>query len=255
VDPTVRNVDNKYEWSVTLRMPPITSHAVIHSNVVPFVTGLVHCQAPAASDGGVLTCTGAGDAIPGEYSVVMELKSEGDQSYYWDIPLTVCPLTGCSDLFSLTSSPTPIVVWANPNIYDQTYGQYDFNVDWNATEVKMEDNLVDAQGNPAPGIHDPISEIPGNGSHFGYRGTFTQPGYYYSTVTMVDEFGGEHEAPFTVRVCTPELCRELLELPNTGVNGFAHSGLAGGGLLMVVVGTLVLIRRRGMNATPALRRV
>jgi len=34
VDPTVRNVDNKYEWSVTLHMPPITSHAVIHTNVV-----------------------------------------------------------------------------------------------------------------------------------------------------------------------------------------------------------------------------
>ncbi len=244
VDPTMRNANNKYEWSAALHMPPITSYAVMNPNLVQFTTGAIHCQAPTAEDGGVISCEGAGDAIPGAYNVHIELVSVGDQSYTWDIPLTVCPLTGCSDLFSLTVSPTPIVVWANPNIYDQTYGQYDFNVDWNATEVRMEDNLLDAQGNPAPGIHDPVSEIPGNGSQFGYRGTFTQPGYYYSTITMIDEFGGEHEAPFTVRVCTPELCRDLLELPSTGLK-FESVATAGAiAVLALGAGCVVLVVRR-----------
>ncbi len=245
VDPTVRNANNKYEWSAVIHMPPITSHAVIHSTVVPFATGVMHCQAPAATDGGVLSCEGEGDAIPGEYTVTMELRSEGDQNYFWEIPLTVCPLTGCSDLFSLTVSPTPIVVWANPTITEQTYGQYDFNVDWNATEVRMQDNLLDAQGNPAQGIYDLKSEIPGNGSRFGYYGTFTQPGYYYSTVTMIDEFGGEHEAPFTVRVCTPETCADLLKLPDTGVAATANT--AGGAFAVLAVGAgafMLVVRRR-----------
>ena len=163
--------------------------------------------------------------------------------YTWQVPLTVCPLTGCSDLFSLTISPDPVVVWANPNIYEQTSGTYTFNTDWNPLEVRIDD-LVDAQGNPAPGIYDVKSERPGNGRKFVYAGTFTQPGYYYSTVTMSDEFGGEHEAPFTVRVCTPELCRDLLELPSTGVDAGAVSVVGGSALATLAAGIWFVVARR-----------
>jgi LPXTG-motif cell wall-anchored protein len=244
VDPTAPNADGNYEWSVTIFMPPITSQAVTNPNAIPFTNGVVHCQAPAAEDGGVLSCEGTGDPVPGEYTIEIDLISVGSQSYSWEIPLTVCPLTGCSDLFSLTISPDPMVIWANPSITEQTYGRYDFNIDWNADEVKL-DELRDAQGSIAPGMYDPVSEIPRNGSQFGYRGSFTQPGYYFGTVTMIDEFGGEHDAPYTVRVCTPETCADLLALPDTGVDTLAL--LAAGtfaGLTLAAGSFMLIVRRR-----------
>ena len=244
IDPTQPNADGNYEFVATIHMPEPTGHSVIHAQTGTFTTGPIHCQAPAAEDGGQISCEGTGDPIPGEYLIVMDMKSEGPEEFDWTIPLTVCPLTGCSDLFSLTVTPDPIVVWANPDIYEQTYGTYTFNTDWNAVEVKMEDHLLDAQGNPAPGIHDPLSEPPANGAHFGYRGQFTKPGFYYSTVTLIDEFGGEHETPFTVRVCTPELCRDLLELPSTGVDTRAVTVAGGSALAVLAAGIWFVVARR-----------
>ena len=243
VDPTQRNVDGNYEWSFSIHLPEITEAAVVSGSAPQFTTGVVTCQAPDPVDGSTLSCVGQGDAIPGEYTVDVELRVLAGVLYTWQVPLTVCPLTGCSDLFSLTITPDPIVVWANPNIYEQTYGTYTFNTDWNPSEVKIDD-LVDAHGNPAPGIFDPISEPPANGHKFGFRGTFTQPGYYYSTVTMVDEFGGEHPAPITVRVCTPELCRDLLELPSTGVDAAAFIGAGGSALAVLAAGIWFVVARR-----------
>jgi LPXTG-motif cell wall-anchored protein len=244
VDPTVPNVDGNYEWSFRINMPEVTEPAVFSASAPQFTTGAVICQAPQAIDGGILSCVGTGDAIPGDYTVDVELRVLAGTLYTWEVPLTVCPLTGCSDLFSLTISPDPMVIWANPTITEQTYGQYDFNIDWNADEVKL-DELRDAQGNIAPGIYDPVSEIPRNGSQFGYRGSFTQPGYYFGTVTMIDEFGGEHDAPYTVRVCTPETCADLLALPDTGVNTLAL--LAAGtfaGLTLAAGSFMLIVRRR-----------
>jgi len=244
VDPTQRNVDGNYEWSFSIHMPEITEAAVVSGSAPQFTTGVVTCLAPDPVDGSTLSCVGQGDAIPGEYTVDVELRVLAGVLYTWQVPLTVCPLTGCSDLFSFTVSPDPIVVWANPEIYEQTWGTYNLNIDWNPVEIKMEDNILDAQGNPVPGIHDPISEPPANGAHFGYRGQFTKPGYYYSTVTLIDEFGGEHEAPFTVRVCTPELCRDLLELPDTGPDVSAFAVAGGSALAMLAAGIWFVVARR-----------
>jgi hypothetical protein len=155
VDPTQRNIDGDYEWSFRINMPEVTEQAVISATAVQFTTGVVSCQAPEPVDGGILSCVGTGDAIPGDYTVDVELRVLAGTLYTWEVPLTVCPLSGCSDLFSLTISPDPMVIWANPTITEQTYGQYDFNVDWNADEVKL-DELRDAQGNIAPGIYDPV---------------------------------------------------------------------------------------------------
>lgn len=246
VDPTHPDVNGDFAWSVTIHMPPLTGRAIIHSQAPAFVDGQVHCQTPDTVDGGVLSCVGSGNPIPGEYSVAIELKQEGAPGYTWDVPVTVCPLTGCSDLFTLTVSPDPVVIWANPTITDQTFGFYNFNVDWNAREVQIQ-NLLDAQGNEAPGLHDPVSEFPGNGSKFGYRGTFTQPGTYFTTVTIVDEFGGEHPANVTVRVCTPETCADLLTLPDTGIDTVAFVAIGAFAVVAIVAGALVLVLRRRNN--------
>ena len=243
IDPTQPNADGNYEFVATIHMPELTGRAVIHAQTGTFATGPIHCQAPAAEDGGQISCEGEGDPIPGEYLIVMDMKSEGPEEFDWTIPLTVCPLTGCSDLFSMTIAPDPIVVWANPNVYEQTSGTYTFNTDWNPLEVRIAD-LVDAEGNPAPGSFDVKSERPGNGRKFVYVGTFTQPGYYYSTATMIDEFGGEHPAPFTVRVCTPELCRDLLELPSTGVDAGAVTVAGGSALAVLAAGIWFVVARR-----------
>ncbi len=246
VDPTQPDVNGDYTWSATIHMPPLVGRAVVHAQAPAFVDGPVHCQAPRPEDGGVLTCVGTGAPIPGEYDVAVELKQEGGPGYSWSIPVTVCPLTGCSDLFSLSISPSPIVIWANPTITDQTFGFYNFNVDWNALEVRIP-NLVDAHGAEAPGIHDPVSELPGNGAKFGYRGTFTTPGTYFMTVTVVDEFGGEHSADVTVRVCTPEACADLLTLPDTGIDTVAFVAIGAFAAVAIVAGVLVLILRRRNN--------
>jgi hypothetical protein len=224
VDPTVRNLDGDYEWSFAIHFPEISGPAVTSASAPEFTTGPVHCQAPDALDGGVLTCVGQGDAIPGDYVVDVELMGLAGILHTWEVPLTVCPLTGCDDVFSLTISPSTLIVWANPNIYEQTLGTYVFNTDWNPDGVAIAE-LVDSDGNSPGGEASPISEQPKNGAKFGYRGAFTTPGYYYSTVTMYDEFGNPHEVDFTVRICTIATCRDLLGLADTGV-GTLSIGLA-----------------------------
>lgn len=243
VDPTVRNVDGDYDFSFIVNMPEVTELAVMHATAPQFTTGPVSCIAPEPIDGDESSCVGEGDAIPGEYTISLELRVVSGVLHTWSVPLTVCPLTGCSDLFSLTISPDPMVIWANPTITEQTYGQYDFNIDWNPLEVRI-DELRDAQGNIAPGIYDPRSEIPADGSQFNYHGTFTVPGYYYGTITMIDEFGGEHDAPYTVRVCTPETCADLLKLPDTGVAAVAITAGAAFAVLAVGAGAFMLVVRR-----------
>jgi nitrate reductase gamma subunit len=62
---------------------------------------------------------------------------------------------------------------------------------------------------------------------------------------MIDEFGVEHDAPYTVRVCTPETCADLLALPDTGVNTLAL--LAEGtfaGLTLAAGSFMLIVRRR-----------
>lgn len=243
VDPTVRNVDGDYEFSFIVNMPEVTEPAVMSGTAPQFTTGPVNCQAPEPIDGDELSCVGQGNAVPGEYTVGLELRVVSGVLHTWSVPLTVCPLTGCSDLFSLTISPNPMVIWANPTITEQTYGQYDFNIAWNPFEVRI-DELRDAQGNVAPGVYDPRSEIPGDGSKFAYAGTFTVPGYYYGTITMIDEFGGEHDAPYTVRVCTPETCADLLALPDTGIDTVGIAALAAFAVLATASGVFALAVRR-----------
>lgn len=243
VDPTQPDANGDFTWSATIHMPALAGRAVVHAQAPRFVDGSVHCQAPRPEDGGVLTCLGTGTPIPGDYDVAVDLKQEGGPGYNWSIPVTVCPLTGCSGLFSLSISPDPIVIWANPTITDQTFGQYIFNVEWNAEEVRIA-NLVDSHGLDAPGIYDPVSEFPGNGAKFGYRGTFTTSGTYVTTVTVVDEFGGEHSADVTVRVCTPEVCADLLALPDTGIDTVAFVAIGVFAVVAILAGVLVLVIRR-----------
>jgi LPXTG-motif cell wall-anchored protein len=245
VDPTVRNADGNYEWSFRINLPEVTEQAVIGATAVQFTNGVVHCQAPQPVDGGILTCEGTGDAIPGDYTVDVELRVLAGTLYTWEVPLTVCPLTGCSDLFSFTVSPNPIVIWAGDTRETHIGGTYNFNVLWNFGEIKFLDDLRDAQGIVAAGLYDPLSEPAKDGAQFGYRGYFTQPGYYSSTVIVLDEFGGEHSADFTVRVCTLETCADLLALPDTGVNTLAL--LAAGtfaGLTLATGSFMLIVRRR-----------
>jgi len=243
VDPTVRNLDGNYEWSFAIHFPEISGPAVTSASAPEFTTGPVHCQAPEAIDGGVLSCEGQGNAIPGEYVVDVELMGLAGVLHTWEVPLTVCPLTGCADVFSLTISPSTLIVWANPNIYDQTFGTYVFNTDWNPVEVAIDD-LVDANGSPPEGDAYPVTERPMNGSNFGYRGAFTSPGYYYSTVTMYDEFGNPHEADYTVRVCTVETCRDLLGLANTGVDSLSIGVAAAAAVGLSGIGFAIVATRK-----------
>ena len=175
----------------------------------------------------------------------VELRVVAGTLYTWEVPLTVCPLTGCSDLFSFTVSPNPIMIWAGDTVETHIGGTYDCNFLWNFGEIKFLDDLVDAQGKVAPGLYDPLSEPASNGAQFGYRGYFTQPGYFSSTVNVSDEFGGEHSADFTVRVCSPETCPELLELADTGVSTQARAVTSGVALAVLALGTaLVFMRHR-----------
>lgn len=245
VDPTERNVGGNYEFTFSISMPDVTELAVMSATAPQFTTGLVSCVGPEPVNGGELSCVGQGDAVPGEYTVGLELRMQSGTLYTWEVPLTVCPFTGCSDLFSFTVSPNPFVIWAGTTVENHEGGTYDFNVLWNFGEIKFLDALLDAQGNPAPGLHEPITEPAIDGAHFGYRGYFTQAGYYSSTVIVSDEFGTQHEADFTVRVCTPESCADLLELPDTGVDTLAL--IAAGtfaGLTLAAGGFMLIVRRR-----------
>jgi LPXTG-motif cell wall-anchored protein len=243
VDPTVRNVDGNYEWSLRINMPEVTEPAVTRATAPEFATGSVHCTAPQPVDGGILSCVGIGDAIPGDYTVVVELRVTAGILYTWEVPLTVCPLTGCSDLYSFTVSPDPIVIWAGDTRETHMGGTYNFNVPWNFEEITFLGDLLDAQGNIAPGLYDPLSEPATDGAQFGYRGYFTQPGYYSSTIVISDEFGGEHSADFTVRVCSPETCPEPLELADTGASTQTMAVTSGVALAVLALGTAFVFMR------------
>jgi len=245
VDPTVPNADDEYEWSFTINMPELTEAGVISATAPQFTTGPVACTAPQAVDGGILSCVGEGDPIPGDYTVDVELRVTAGTLYTWEVPLTVCPLTGCSDLFSFTVSPNPIVIWAGKTMETHMGGTYNFNVLWNFSEITSFGDLLDAQGNVAPGLYDRKSERATDGARFAFQGYFTQPGYYSSTIVISDEFGGEHSADFTVRVCSAETCPDLLGLADTGVSTQTMAVTSGVALAVLALGTaFVFLRKR-----------
>lgn len=231
VDPTHPNGDGEVWFFVTITFPVPDTHWVTHAIAPRLTDGSTHCQTTKTATGVTFACTSAGTAIPAEISSALSVRSEGGDDFGWVIPITVCPLTGCSDLFELTLSETAWEVCPGEDLAALDPVVYEFNVPWNAAEVRV-GSLAAAGGDP-----EFFSGPPAAGSEFTATGSLQNPGSYELPVTLVDEFGSDHTATIDVTVKTAAACGQLAA---TGSALEGTTALATGMLGLIAAGVIVL---------------
>ena len=233
VDPTHPNGDGKVWFFVTITFPVPDTHWVTHAMAPVLTDGSTHCQTTKTATGVTFACTSDGTAIPAELTATINVRSEGGDNFGWVIPVTVCPLTGCGDLFELTLSETAWEVCPGEDLATLDPVVYEFNVPWNAAEVRV-GSLAAAGGDPAF-----FSGPPAAGSELTAAGSLQNPGSYEFPVTLVDEFGNDHTATIDVTVKTAAACGQLAATGSAieGTAGLALGmlGLIGAGAIAIAV--------------------
>ena len=243
VDPTVA-----MSYSVDFHFPIPESHWVSHGSAVPIVTGGVsHCSITREDFGTTLSCiTAGGTPNPGEFIVTVGVRSEAGDDFTMHAPLTVCPITGCSDLFDVTLSSDAWEVCPGEELSNLGPVEYLFNVAWNATNVEF--TPISAA---AGGTWDVTTESPTGGATFALEGALENPGEYALGVTVIDEFDGEHEAslPITVLEEKPGQCG-VPAAATLAATGTDLTAPLVGMLALLASGTLALLVARRRRTTP-----
>lgn len=243
-------------WSATFNgFTSLQGHAVTHSSssrfypIDPNSQMVSRCQAPMPTGITTIGCSTLSSptsaVLPGEYSVNYRILEDQNgvavEIFNQTLPITVCN-GPCSPLFDFSVGSAPLRFLANTDLLSQNvYGQLDFNVDWNATNIGFS-QLTDSNGNVAQGTYSFFADLPDDGSRFTLQGTFTQPGTYSFDVRVTDEFNVVHTQPMTLVVCSDQNCMQgLPSLANTGVSNFEGISLA---FVFVFSGILFLVISR-----------
>ncbi len=234
VDPTHPNDNGRVWFNVDFHFPFPDTHWVSHASAPRLTDGVTHCQLVKDTPNEILTfrCEATGTAAPGELSSTVQIRSEGGDNFAWTVPITVCPLTGCSDLFELSLSETSWEVCPGEDLASLEPVEYLFNVDWNAAEVRV-GSLAAAGGDPAF-----FSGPPANGSTLTATGSLQNPGSYPVDVTLTDEFGADHTATIDVTVKTAAACGQLAA---TGSALDRTAALAAGMLGLIGLGATAMV--------------
>lgn len=234
VDPTHPNDNGRVWFSVDFHFPFPDTHWVTHASAPRLTDGVTHCNLSRDTDLEIATlaCEAIGTAIPAELTTSMAVRSEGGDNFGWTVPVTVCPLTGCSDLFELELANASWEVCPGEDLSSQEPVEYIFNVAWNPGEVRV-GSLADAGGDATF-----VSEQPANGALLAARGSLQNPGTYAVPVTITDEFGGEHTAPLDITVKSAAACGQLAA---TGAALDGAAGVAAGMLALIGFGAAAMI--------------
>lgn len=234
VDPTHPNDNGRVWFSVDFHFPFPDTHWVTHASAPRLTDGVTHCNLTRdnALEIATLQCQAVGTAVPAELTTTVGVRSEGGDNFAFTVPVTVCPLTGCSDLFELGLGVTSWEVCPGEDLSGQEPVEYIFNVAWNPGEVRV-GSLASAGGDAAF-----VSEPPANGSLLIARGSLQNPGTYPVPVTITDEFGGEHTATLDITVKTAAACGQLAA---TGSALDRTAGIAAGTLALIALGAVALV--------------
>lgn len=230
IDPTKPNDQGRFVATTqTVIFPTSIDDYVIHSQAPKFMSpgGVVRCGIDERTSTTMTwTCEGLGSLpAPGDYLLLSTLRGEAPlPPYDVEMPITVCPLTGCSPIFDYAFAADPVV--ACQGAATTLTSAYDFNLPWNATAASV---------GTVPGAQlELLSGVPADGSALELEATFANTGTIGIPITVTDEFGGEHDAslPVTVGDCA---------LPATGPSDWAPAGI----LAVLLLGAgAVLLRRR-----------
>lgn len=145
---------------------------------------------PAAGEG-ELTCTLVDDLEPAEHELMVYLKSDRSANYQARLFIELCPLTGCSPLFSVAAVQTAAIEVC-PGDALALAATYDFNLPWNASGAAL--------GTGAPAGVTLDAGAVRDGGAFSIAGSITEPGEQSIPIVVTDEFGGEHATAVTVTV-------------------------------------------------------
>ncbi len=230
VDPTHPDGTGKYPISFEFHFPVPSTHWVSHATAPRYTSGLTHCSLHNLDFGTTIDCLATGDPVPGDYTIPVDIRSEGGDDFGFVANFTVCPETGCSDLFTLALEPEASAVCAGTDLSELGDIAYRFNVLWNAS---------DAQFGALPGVT-VTSDLPSDGATFTLAGSLATPGDYELPVTVTDEFGGEHDASLPITALAPG---------EAGCPGLAATGLQpqetiGWMLALLATGTVLLVAAR-----------
>jgi hypothetical protein len=238
VDPTNLNDDDEmwFQSRFYFTFPEDGVQWVVSSSAPAFTTGTVHCSLVKDAPGQfvLVSCTGAGDPVVGDITMTVRMRSEAGDNFAWTIPITVCPLTGCSPLFSLELANASWEVCPGEDLESLDPVEYVFNTDWNPDEVRIDTAALAAAGGDPTFVSGP----PANGSLLGARGSLQVSGDYVVPVTITDGFGGEHTADLDITVKSAAACGQLAA---TGSALDQMAGTALGMLAVIAAGSLALV--------------
>lgn len=235
VDPTHPTDLGRVWFAIDFHFPFPDTHWVSHAQAPRLTDGVTHCQLIKNNDEQYVTmrCEAIGTAVPGEYVAPLDVRSEGGDNFGWSVPVTVCPLDGCSPLFSLELANASWEVCPGDDLSALDPAQYVFNVAWNPDEVSVDTaGLAAAGGDPAF-----FSGPPADGSELSATGSLQVPGAYVVPVTITDEFGGEHTADLDITVKSAAACGQLAA---TGSALDQMAGVAGGMFALIALGALTV---------------
>ncbi len=252
IDPTVVNGSGRPFFSATMNFPPIDAgvHTVAHGTAPSGLATASHCQIARPADGVTgVTCEFLGTVTPGDSTVTIRVRSEGGHDYSASVPVTMCPLTGCSPLFEVTAVQAESIEVC-PD--EQLAGSfvYDFNVAWNASGAALGEEAPEGLTLDAGSVRD--------GGAFSIAGVVSEPGEYSIPIVVTDEFGVEHSTSVAVTITepVPGVCGVALEeeeepgpqpeaapeLAHTGIDATSGVNLAAFALVLVLAGALAAQR-------------
>lgn len=195
--------------------------------------GVTHCQLQKPDYGLAFQCEAMGTAIPGDYQQTISVRSEDGDNYSFVVDLTVCPLTGCSALFSLALDSAGWSVCPGDELSELGDVAFDYNVPWNASAIAFSP-IAGAAGDwvvRGGGMAD--------GDTFSIDGTIPSPGDFSLDVFITDEFGAEHEASLPIHVKSVAECAP----PALAATGRDSGATASAAAVLLALGTLLVLAR------------
>jgi hypothetical protein len=244
-DPTVLSPDGNPTVSATMVFPPIDPavFAVAQGNVPLGLSDSVHCTVSRPENGtSTIRCEFLGTPRPGDSTLSIRVRSEAGDDYSASIPVTMCPLTGCSPLFEVTATQTATIETCPDESFTLT-GAFDFNLPWNAIGAALADDAPDGVTLTATGVRD--------GSAFAVGGALTEPGEQSIPIIVTDEFGVGHATTVDVTVSSPSptLCSSLAA---TGAAPVSATALGVAALALLAAGVIGLQYSRARSGATRL---
>lgn len=225
IDPT-----DGLDFSVEYFVDPMPEGAWVVGATAPNLVkpdsghSVIQCTVAKTPTGATLSCAVLGEFEPKEGNAGVarvRFTVEGIEYVLMDVPIVICPPTGCASYFELALAESSMTVCAGEDLAAVEPNSYVFNVPWNAQLAQL--GTIDGD----PGADwEFLSAPPADGSVFEFRGWFSNPGEYTLPITVTDEFGTPHTAELELIVedCGPAASPTAAPAPRLAATGTDHLG-------------------------------